>query len=65
MLRPFLLSWLTILALAALVYLASFQPLPFPTPHTSSRFAAALFLVGVILLGIAEFGWGGGDLSKK
>ena len=65
MTKAFFLSWLTILALAVLLNFGTYHAYPFPTPHTSSRIAAAIFLISVILLGIVEFGWGGGDPNKR
>ena len=62
MTKAFFLSWLVILALAVLLNLTTY--LTFPPPHASSRVAAMIFLISVILLGIVEFGWGG-DPNKR
>ena len=64
MIKAFILSWVIIFALALLLWIGTFHNYGPPTMLLSSRIAACLFLVCVIALGVAEFGWGGGDHNK-
>jgi hypothetical protein len=58
-------SWFAILSIAVILFVSSQDWNMIRTVSRASRLAAGIFILMVILWGIAEQGWGGGSESQK